>query len=111
LTEGWRVPASSRFEASIQERKVSRLRQGMAWATDLAASLSGGTAEAPVDAGPVRCRVRITDLRSREIVHDEDWKGDGDGARRALADIQQDLERLSVAEFARGYGIKLGAES
>ncbi len=33
------------------------------------------------------------------------------GFGRALADIQQDLDRLSVAEFAKGYGIKLGAES
>ena len=106
LTDGWRVPAGSRFEASLEHRKVSRLKSLGSLAADAALSVGVGSAEAPLDGGRDRYRVVVTDGETNRVVRLLDFKGDLPAAKESLAEIEADLERLTIEEFAMEYGIE-----
>ena len=107
LSEGWRVPARSRFEVSMEGRKVSRLKSIGSLAADVALSVGTGSAEAPLDSGRRRYRVLIKDRETGTIVRTFDWKGDARGAQESLTQMESDLDRLTISEFCEEYAIKL----
>ena len=107
LSEGWRVPARSRFEVSLETRKVSRLKSIGSLAADVALSVGVGSPEAPLDSSRDRYRVLVTDRETGSVVRRMDWKGDAPGAKEGLKQMQSDLDRLTIAEFCEEYGVSL----
>jgi hypothetical protein len=106
LSEGWRVPARSRFEVSLEARKVSRLKSIGSLAADVALSVGVGSPEAPLDSGRDRYRVLVTDRETGAVVRRIDCKGDAQGAKESLNQMESDLDRLTIAEFIDEYGIE-----
>jgi hypothetical protein len=105
LSDAWRVPAESRFEAALQRREASRLKRGGAFVADLADVAPRAVRRAPFDPGRFRFRVVVKDRRTGATAHQEDWKSDADGATKALASIEADLARMTIAEFCTQYSM------
>ncbi len=104
-------PASTRFEATLERRPVPRTKRVAALIADIATGLmeSSASPDQPFNVSRYRYRIRVRDRLHGTVVHEQDWKGDDAGARESLKHIEQDLDKMNVAELCKEYNITLGS--
>ena len=102
--------ARSRFEATLERREVKRVRRAASLIADVAGGLMDPSPGQPIfDISRYRFRVTVTDRVHGSVVVEQRWRSDEAAARKALEDIERELDALNVADFCREHAIALGS--
>lgn len=104
-------PAKESILVDLVSEREPRLKHQVrvlgAWFLALIETATGAPGDEPVlpSTSPTLVTIVFRDRWSGDVVHQQDWGHDQEGAAAAIEHIQSDLERLDLASFLHEYGI------